>query len=1840
MAGFDYGALEPRLVLDAAAQGDGTPPTIYDLDPKVGAAVVQALQNVQGAAQSGWRPATGQTFNNSDDWRNASQFSYKEDHQWNEHIVDMGAPNGLTVSTTLTAEPVDGGGHLIFYRVHTTNRTAGNIPGSGGPSMGGGLEGGGGTYNGLSETVSTQQSVYIAYTSNEQDAQSIVSSGLFDPSAFDSYFQINLGHEFEFLELPPQPGQTRKFSVQTSYTYDFALFWSTNSTTTENDITTHIAYDLLVTAHAEGNYSYQAHVISTQGTLAEVYSISGSSLATSNQLSKNYISMFYNEGDLYGSGFGGVASATLSRDFHYVTSTTSTTLGSGIRYASTGNSQGSLGRQITGSYTIANNPDFTLSYSGRYDLTPSLTNDIGEAGSGLIYSGGTSFGVNTLVASGSGFAESEGRMWGYGTFGLQISINTFAAGNVEESVLGDSFAYFDSSGSNQASAWNYKLEGNGPAHYFIRSMWGGGSGSVSAITVVETIIVLDRDKVHAQVPGVLSGSVVSLGTQPLLQFDSSGFSGYDFRAVSGSISTANPFASNSSGGGGSGSGGSGGSGGGGSTSGGGEGGESFNLEPAELNADAMLYLELYTPTGLSETVSFSSINGNLPGAQAGKDFSFVWHAGKSSSQTNHNNSGDIIFNSSMKFVPDAKPTFSSNGNSAMDFQSSSNFSASSKIAQQISDYAGQSGGVFLSQSDSRGSSASHGDYGGNYNLSIQERDVPATSNTPTVNSVGEITASAPWLIDTHLVIGNQSSYFNETIDSANYVDRVRNTSEVHFFQDPNNFLISSEEVDFEENENVTSGSTQESSSDSFASGSQETETEDNSEQSSEIAGNGTVRRTVESKLEGAVDPESPEGISVGSGNASGLNYFKYHLVETLTSEGNNSESLNRNEKQKSTNEFAEDEGEGGEGSGNGGNGSAWSDGDEPVYEHEDGDRKIALKGGGEKVKEKVYQVESTVNQFLLKMVAEAVGVGDGVSDPIRYESDFNLKKHGTDTNRTTHRVEDSTTQSFGVEPDGIVQTTNGELKIFETNLIKLRNDEPIIRGDYFTNVPGQIDQVVTTIEPHDFKVDGNSTLTTTIAYDGFGIKTKLINDTEVDGDGNNILLPTRAESQGVGKVTITEQDQGLKTTDIKAQRVKEQSWPTTYLKHTHNVESVSKSDWDLIDRFITEYYSEGGHEMVYEPRGQSTWTNTLKTNGNANWWHEVPDPLNQSVIYRSGSMSYYSRPNAGYEGGPSEFLGQNSDNDGVSLKSVTSRDGSIRQVFDSSGNLSNANGEIKIRIDAGGSSYANYYGQGYSWKGSPAVIKATRTISEMIRGDFEGSREVVLTGSAVNGELVLNHTDSGLEGSKRGERITSDRWKKVQYNNASVSLIDNAFVTIDNGTSQPATGGSATVLFDSNVVYTVSDNGPLEMSGHFGFFATAYGFEGGTVFAGFIRPEIHVELDDGAHNLDGEGNVISHPGGLDIDITANPNLFGAVGEFFNIELNLTNTGAFLKGVGEGFFVDGAGGMVEGLWGMLNGFASYVSFAAQYYTTDLEELMANNAMAQSIDAAGAMLAEAKPYVDAVLKDLPILTGGPGELSPETQEIMTLLAEVLPQLLSDLKEGMLGMKDNKRAELIGKVMGAVLFEAALAVGTGGAAALAIAGKLGKLETIPTSFKFPGSDQIVKKFHNAIGAFLKRKQNARKHSVGEGSDGELLRIRTAGVTSELETYNARKIGAAIADDPVAYRSYMQTRNRVGADMVLDFGVPPVDAAGRVRRIDAIEIFVRNNPTVRDAVSTFVHESRHISDLDRGIVNLLRPTVRDEYRAFRREFLFNHGRRPDSMERLNLWLRVRELYPYLPLE
>lgn len=143
---------------------------------------------------------------------------------------------------------------------------------------------------------------------------------------------------------------------------------------------------------------------------------------------------------------------------------------------------------------------------------------------------------------------------------------------------------------------------------------------------------------------------------------------------------------------------------------------------------------------------------------------------------------------------------------------------------------------------------------------------------------------------------------------------------------------------------------------------------------------------------------------------------------------------------------------------------------------------------------------------------------------------------------------------------------------------------------------------------------------------------------------------------------------------------------------------------------------------------------------------------------------------------------------------------------------------------------------------------------------------------------------------------------------------------------------------------------------------------------------------------------------------------------------------------------------------------------------------------------------------------------------------------------------------------------------------------------------------------------------------------------RIVTRNVTDEVDRFTAREIARRIANDPVASRAYDQIR-RTGQELILDFGPPPIpgavgSAAGEVR------IFVRETRGLDEAVATIVHESNHAIRLHRRVSRFFGYNQMDEYRAFRREFLFTNGRRPTFAERRGILAEIRgnPFYNQLP--
>jgi hypothetical protein len=72
-----------------------------------------------------------------------------------------------------------------------------------------------------------------------------------------------------------------------------------------------------------------------------------------------------------------------------------------------------------------------------------------------------------------------------------------------------------------------------------------------------------------------------------------------------------------------------------------------------------------------------------------------------------------------------------------------------------------------------------------------------------------------------------------------------------------------------------------------------------------------------------------------------------------------------------------------------------------------------------------------------------------------------------------------------------------------------------------------------------------------------------------------------------------------------------------------------------------------------------------------------------------------------------------------------------------------------------------------------------------------------------------------------------------------------------------------------------------------------------------------------------------------------------------------------------------------------------------------------------------------------------------------------------------------------------------------------------------------------------------------------------------------------------------------------------------------------------MRRHSSIKESVSTIVHESSHVRRLERGVFESF---LYEEFRAFRREALYlNEGKRPTLAERKVIWEEVKNLYPKL---
>jgi uncharacterized Zn-binding protein involved in type VI secretion len=140
--------------------------------------------------------------------------------------------------------------------------------------------------------------------------------------------------------------------------------------------------------------------------------------------------------------------------------------------------------------------------------------------------------------------------------------------------------------------------------------------------------------------------------------------------------------------------------------------------------------------------------------------------------------------------------------------------------------------------------------------------------------------------------------------------------------------------------------------------------------------------------------------------------------------------------------------------------------------------------------------------------------------------------------------------------------------------------------------------------------------------------------------------------------------------------------------------------------------------------------------------------------------------------------------------------------------------------------------------------------------------------------------------------------------------------------------------------------------------------------------------------------------------------------------------------------------------------------------------------------------------------------------------------------------------------------------------------------------------------------------------------------MAFETRGFKPEgLDPYLLKNFGQILSTDPVANAALRQMQGiqgKSGGQALLHFGDGPPGLAGRVTQVIGrapnIEMFMNNgsNISARGAAGTYVHESSHFTRAARGFEI---GTQLDEYAAFRREALFELGRRPTLLEKRNLW-------------
>jgi len=451
-----------------------------------------------------------------------------------------------------------------------------------------------------------------------------------------------------------------------------------------------------------------------------------------------------------------------------------------------------------------------------------------------------------------------------------------------------------------------------------------------------------------------------------------------------------------------------------------------------------------------------------------------------------------------------------------------------------------------------------------------------------------------------------------------------------------------------------------------------------------------------------------------------------------------------------------------------------ADPDAPVYSATEGTKTSTSSGGMDMDSSSSYGLNTNDPSFSLQYASTSDANyenGGYVIEWLDYSLASNNKAPSSDVS-----VSDNRTSEFKYLEDGVQSTTDGGLTITRVESAEEVNPTAIVSGKAIDNGEGSTFTVVSTIDPQDYKVTYDNTVTSTATYEDFGSITSWQEPEPESSDGADdssdpaLDPPLMPVTIGTGvltstvnalggesykrKVTTVETETSPKggggRTDIVDINFKQAADPTEDSEGSEGSEApkLQGNNWNLTDELVVTYLSSAQTIQPGET-GNSSDSPVDLEKGAATVAHTISGTRNKGgTVNTSGSHGYgwdYLREGA-YD---IQFASSQSGSytSKGNIGTVGTRSGTITGTYNAQGDLFSVGGSQEAEIKGSGAGNAsatdfNTVRLDNLTNGNSEDLTETRTTT--LHDDFTSTLSTTRTPTAVegdNGKLTYDSSD-------------------------------------------------------------------------------------------------------------------------------------------------------------------------------------------------------------------------------------------------------------------------------------------------------------------------------------------------------------------------------------------------------------------------------------------------------------------------------------------------------------------